>query len=81
MSSHGLSQELRNRTDSLRSRILGHPFVQGIGTGSLGKEIYTYYLRQDYIYLIEFSRVFALASAKAKNLADMSSFSELPMRP
>ncbi len=77
MSSYSFSEQLRNKTDSVWSKILGHRFVQGIGTGSLGEEPYAYYLRQDYLYLIEFSRVFALASAKAKDVADMSSFSEL----
>jgi thiaminase/transcriptional activator TenA len=77
MSSQRFSQELRNRSDSLWSRILRHPFVQGIGDGSLDTEIYAYYLRQDYVYLIEFSRVFALASAKARDLKDMSTFAEL----
>ena len=77
MSTRSFSDDLRSRTDDLWSAILRHPFVQGIGTGSLAIDVYADYLKQDYLYLSEFSRVFALASAKAKNLVDMAFFSRL----
>lgn len=56
---------------------LAHPFVRGIGTGTLPKRKFCYYLEQDYVFLIDFSRVLALASAKAASLADMTRFAEL----
>ena len=30
-----------------------HPFVKGIGDGSLDKEKFKYYMIQDYLYLID----------------------------
>ena len=51
--------------------------MTGIGDGSLSRERYEFFLKQDYIYLIDFSRVFALASAKAQQLEDMSYFATL----
>jgi len=54
-----------------------HPFVQGIGDGTLSGERYRYYLAQDYVYLIDFSRFFAMAAAKAQDLAPMERFARL----
>ncbi len=68
---------LRNDADELWQTIFAHPFVTGIGDGSLSRERYEFFLKQDYIYLIDFSRVFALASVKAQQLEDMSYFATL----
>ena len=70
-------QEMRERSDPLWKAILGHPFVKGIGDGSLPRDRFEFYLKQDYVYLIDFSRVFALASAKSWNLSDMGTFATL----
>jgi len=51
---------------------LAHPFVRGIGDGSLPPELFERWVRQDYLYLKEFARVFAWATAKADRLASMS---------
>jgi thiaminase/transcriptional activator TenA len=70
-------EEIRARTDSIWVAIFRHPFVQGIGQGKLERDKYEFYLKQDYLYLIEFSRVFALATAKARHLSDMGYFATL----
>lgn len=44
-----------------------HPFVKGIQNGDLDKEKFKYYMIQDYLYLIEYAKVFAIGSAKAKD--------------
>lgn len=71
------ADRIRQKTDPLWGAIFDHPFVDGIGKGTLDREKYEFYLKQDYIYLIEFSRVFALASAKAQQLSDMGYFATL----
>jgi thiaminase/transcriptional activator TenA len=50
---------------------LDHPFVKGIGDGSVGVERFKRYICQDYVYLKDFSRVFAWAVAKADRLESM----------
>ena len=50
---------------------LAHPFVRGIGDGTLDEEKFKRWLRQDYRYLEEFARVFAWAAAKAERLESM----------
>lgn len=71
------SETIRVQTDSHWSAMLEHPFVKGIGAGTLDRDRYEFYLKQDYLYLIEFSRVFALAATKARQLQDMSYFARL----
>ncbi len=51
---------------------LAHPFVRGIGDGTLEEEKFKRWIRQDYRYLVEFARVFAWATAKADRLESMS---------
>lgn len=54
-----------------------HPFITGIGDGSLDMEKYIYWIKQDYAYLKDYARVFALAGAKARELEDMQDFAKL----
>jgi len=54
-----------------------HPFISGVGDGSLPVEKFKHYVRQDYVYLIDYSRVLALASAKAPDLEAMGWFAGL----
>lgn len=51
---------------------LEHPFVRGLGDGSLDVERFKRWVLQDYRYLKEFARIFAWAVAKADRLESMS---------
>jgi thiaminase/transcriptional activator TenA len=48
-----------------------HPFTNALGDGSLPEQAFRHYLVQDYLFLIEFARAYALAVYKAPTLADM----------
>lgn len=48
-----------------------HPFTAGMADGSLPQLAFRHYLVQDYLFLIEFARAYALAIYKAPQLADM----------
>lgn len=52
-------------------RQLEHPFVRGIGDGTLDVNVFERWVRQDYRYLKEFARIFAWAVAKADRLESM----------
>jgi thiaminase (transcriptional activator TenA) len=54
-----------------------HPFVRGIGDGSLDLERFTHWVRQDYRFLIEYSRLFGLAAARAPDLDTLGRFADL----
>ncbi len=48
-----------------------HPFTDGMADGSLPEAAFQRYLVQDYLFLIEFARAYALAIYKSPTLADM----------
>jgi thiaminase/transcriptional activator TenA len=73
----GFSENIERKALPLRKAILDHPFVTGVGDGSLPVEKFKYYVAQDYIYLIDYSRVLALASARAPDLETMGWFAKL----
>ena len=73
----GFITEIENQTLSIRQAILEHPFITGIGDGSLPIDRFKYYVIQDYAYLIDYSRALAIASARAIDLQDMSWFARL----
>jgi thiaminase/transcriptional activator TenA len=54
-----------------------HPFVRGIGDGSLDLERFRHWVRQDYLFLIEYCRLFGLAAARAPDLATLARFADL----
>ena len=77
MSSATFYREMREKSDPLWEEIFHHPFVKGIGDGTLSRDRFEFYLKQDYVYLIDFSRVFALACAKSRTLPEMGTFAAL----
>ena len=48
-----------------------HPFTAGLADGTLPEAAFRHYLVQDYLFLIEFARAYALAVYKSPELADM----------
>ena len=73
----GFIAEIEEQTRSMRQAILNHPFVTGVGDGTLPVDCFKHYVIQDYVYLIDYSRVLAIASARAPKLEDMSWFASL----
>ncbi len=61
----------------VRERIAAHPFLRGLADGSLSEDRFQYYMRQDYLFLIEYCRVLALAAARADDLAVAARFADL----
>jgi thiaminase/transcriptional activator TenA len=68
---------LQDAAAPVRARILAHPFVRGLGDGTLPGDQYQYYLKQDYVFLIEYGRVLALAASRADDLQIAGRFSDL----
>ena len=48
-----------------------HPFTEGMAEGTLPEAGFRHYLVQDYLFLIEFARAYALSVYKSPTLADM----------
>lgn len=54
-----------------------HPFVVGLGKGDLPVESFINYMKQDYVFLIDYSKLFALGAVKAKDIDTMAAFAKL----
>lgn len=48
-----------------------HAFVEGLADGSLPREAFLHYLVQDYVFLVHFSRAWAMAVVKSESLEEM----------
>jgi thiaminase (transcriptional activator TenA) len=71
------SDELRAATAAIWEAQHAHPFVVGIGEGTLDFDRFAHWIRQDYLFLIDYSRMLALGAARAPDLATMSRFADL----
>lgn len=71
------TDEIHDDAEAIWDAILEHPMVEQLGEGTLDEEPFRYWLRQDYVYLIEYSRLFALGAAKAPTLDRMGTMAEL----
>jgi thiaminase/transcriptional activator TenA len=54
-----------------------HPFVLGIGDGTLDVDKFKLWVRQDYLFLIDYARVLSHASARAPDLDTERRFGDL----
>ena len=57
-------------------KCLNHPFVVGIGDGTLDEEKFRFYMLQDYLYLFDYAKVFALGVVKARDPELMRAFAK-----
>jgi thiaminase/transcriptional activator TenA len=67
----GLIGRLRRDAAPAWSAYTQHEFVRAIAHGDLPREEFQAYLIQDYLYLIHFTRAYALAVVKCDTLDDM----------
>jgi thiaminase (transcriptional activator TenA) len=77
MARSAFSEELRGAASDLWDAQHAHPFVRGIGDGSLPVERFAHYVRQDYLFLVEYARMLALGAARATDVETMRRFAEL----
>lgn len=54
------------------NRYVQHSFVRQIGDGTLDRACFEHYLKQDYIFLIQYARAYGLAAFKSSNLAELN---------
>lgn len=71
------SRKLKERAASIWEEGYQHPFVQALGQGTLDKQIFQFYLIQDYHYLLQYAKVFALAVVKAEDETTMARLSHV----
>lgn len=60
-------EEIRRETDCYWEGSFNHPFVKGLVDGTLPIEKFKYYMMQDAYYLKHYTKVLAIAAAKAES--------------
>jgi thiaminase/transcriptional activator TenA len=74
---HRFSDSLRKEVDLLWEKIFTHPFLIELGEGRLPLDSFRFYMKQDYVYLLEFSRCLGIAAAKVEDRETMRTFASL----
>lgn len=72
-----VSERIYQNIEEIWNSYYEHPFVTGIADGSLDPAKFRFYMIQDYIYLLDYSKVFALGILKAHTEKDMRMFADL----
>ena len=57
--------------ESIYKSILEHPFNQELAQGTLAKERFQFYMKQDSLYLMDFARALAIAASRATDPDDL----------
>lgn len=70
------SQRLLDATKNIWCEYNRHPFVLGIQNGTLDKEKFRYYVIQDYLYLMDYAKSFAVGIAKARSAETANLFAK-----
>ena len=64
-------EDLKKSCQNEWQAYIEHGFVQQLGNATLAPEAFQHYLKQDYLFLIQFARAFALAAYKSRTLSDL----------
>ncbi|WP_210619128.1 thiaminase II [Mammaliicoccus lentus] len=71
------TERLFERVEPIWASYLEHPFIEKLGKGTLEQEKFKHWLRQDYIYLIEYTRLFLIGASKSTDLNMMTTYADL----
>ncbi len=72
-----LSKILYESVEEIWKSYLEQPFVKQLGEGTLSPDLFRFYMIQDYLYLLEYSKVFALGVIKSKQEELMRKFASM----
>ena len=71
------SRSLKEHSIQIWEEGYHHPFVQELGKGTLKQDTFQFYLLQDYHYLLQYAKVFALATLKSTTEELITRFSTI----
>ncbi len=60
-----VSDKILSGSSRIWDEFYTHPFVLGIADGTLSEEKFKYFMKQDYMYLFEYAKVFSIGASKA----------------
>jgi len=68
------SAKLKRRGEQIWAAIDGHAFLHELQAGTLPMHRFTYFILQDYVYLLDFAQVLCQGGAKSPDLATLELF-------
>lgn len=68
------SVQLRSRSGRIWQAIEEHPFLRELHAGTLPMNRFTYFILQDYVYLLDFAQVLCQGGAKSPDLETLELF-------
>lgn len=68
------TDQLRSRAERIWRAIEHHPFLSELHAGTLPMNRFTYFILQDYVYLLDFAQVLCQGGAKAPDLETLELF-------
>lgn len=77
MSDSSFTTHLRRLADPIWEAQHAHPIVRGLGSGDLDPATFAFWLRQDYLFLIDYARFFGQAIVRAPDLPAMTRLAQL----
>ncbi|MFC1410563.1 TenA family protein [Streptacidiphilus sp. N1-12] len=76
MTTLSFSQQLWDSAEDTYRAILDHPFLRGLGDGTLPREAFRHFVVQDSHYLRDYARALAVCAAKAPTEQDVRAFAD-----
>lgn len=70
------SERLLNASKTIWDAYNEHPFVLGIQNGTLERDKFRYYIMQDFLYLKDYAKTYAVGVAKAKSVETTNLFAK-----
>ncbi|AFS78799.1 Thiaminase II [Gottschalkia acidurici 9a] len=70
------SERLFKSAEGIFNSYYEHPFVKGIGEGTLDVDKFKFYMVQDYLYLLDYAKIFALGIIKSDDEEVMRGFAK-----
>jgi thiaminase/transcriptional activator TenA len=68
------ADQLKRRSGQIWQAIERHPFLRELHAGTLPMDRFTYFILQDYVYLLDFAQVLCQAGAKSPDLDRLQLF-------
>jgi thiaminase/transcriptional activator TenA len=69
-------ESLREAAAAVWEAVFAHPFLKELGAGTLDRQKFLFFVRQDALYLQDFARALCLGGAKADSLDTLDMFAE-----
>ncbi len=66
------SDHLLDAGDHIWTAQKAHPFVRELAAGTLNEAAFEHWVKQDYLYLLDYARLFSIAGAKARDEKTMT---------